>query len=135
MKLRNGFVSNSSTSSFIVLCKAEDYNKALDIATKGSPLIREAITSQVFGKAEEKADEIVYGQPLKHFSYSTCNWEDFPCEDGYGRGEYCDPIPVDENGKNVPKKKRPSAENVSEAVGKLIEEVRKLGGFAETGYE
>lgn len=29
MKIRNGFVSNSSTSSFIIIVKVEDFNKLL----------------------------------------------------------------------------------------------------------
>lgn len=29
MKIRDGFVSNSSTSSFVIMCKKDDWNKAL----------------------------------------------------------------------------------------------------------
>lgn len=72
MKTRSGFVSNSSSSSFVILAKDEDIKKVL---SSQPPYIRKFLKSEFFngGKKKTVGNEtyrLIWGE------YHTDNWYD-----------------------------------------------------------
>lgn len=68
MKIRNGFVSNSSSSSFMICLKAEDYNEVYKTL---SPLEQELVNHL---RPENKK---VFGLNLKIISGTCGNYDSF----------------------------------------------------------
>ena len=70
MKIRNGFVSNSSSSSFIILTSRKNHEKAISEFNKKEQKIINLIMcnkSVLFGK------EILYGEDISCEYYHTCS--------------------------------------------------------------
>jgi len=72
MKIRNGFVSNSSSSSFVVMTTMENHEKAMK---KLHPYIQDVV-NEVIGKTKFMGRECVYFGELSIQDYSGV-WEDF----------------------------------------------------------
>ena len=71
MKIRSGFVSNSSSSSFVILAKDEDIKNALNVL---KPAEKKFIKNQfLLDGTKVLVENIEY--KLCHGSYYTDNWD------------------------------------------------------------
>ena len=97
MKIRNGFVSNSSSSSFVIITTQEDYNTALEkVAEKYNKNVAKVIERIIGGssKFSFKGQEgisfygTIYSESYYDEAYDLCGGEnedevDSICEDAY----------------------------------------------------
>ncbi len=78
MKIRNSFVSNSSSSSFVLITSIKNHNKALEEfdekERKMIGYLMEKSTRKLFGR------DIVVGEDISTENYSTLYNEDIPEE-------------------------------------------------------
>jgi len=72
MKSRSGFVSNSSTSSFIILIKKDAYDTAYDKSDE----FTQKVLDVVFGEKSDSCGS-VFGVPCEQTEYSEGNWDTF----------------------------------------------------------
>lgn len=76
MKIRNGFVSNSSSSSFVVVCSEDAYKKALNEA---HPYVKAAVE---YATSYNKTIGTLHGQKVVIFGHFSdaggdYTWQDF----------------------------------------------------------
>ena len=113
MKTRNGFVSNSSTSSFIVVCKKADWDAAKKALGPGKMVI-----DSVLGKPEIKT---LYGEPHV-FSFVTSSTED----------RYYDIS--DDDTRKIAENENVSCDDIYEiadgVIGKFFKDIQARGGLA-----
>jgi len=74
MKSRNGFVSNSSTSSFIILLKNDAYNEKYKEADDYTKAVLDVVVGSP--KTDEEAST-VFGIPCRIVEFSDGNYDSF----------------------------------------------------------
>ena len=94
MKTRNGFVSNSSTSSFIVVTTKADHEQALK---KLSPEAAEVVSSSVAHKRTGEEDLVFLFRTEHNGGISISDWDNVDQNISQGYIDYCEEKGEDDN--------------------------------------